>query len=112
MGNLGSNGKLTGSGLISKERTRQIEEEGWTEDHDKMAHGDKQLADAAACYLLYGQDEVLPFGNDLLWPWDEEWWKPSPYGDEGYVRSLVKAGALIAAEIDRIQGEAATTKED
>lgn len=33
------------------------------------------------------------------WPWDEEWWKPS----EDPVRNLVKAGALIAAEIDRLQ---------
>jgi hypothetical protein len=33
------------------------------------------------------------------WPWDAEWWKPSPDS----VRNLVKAGALIAAEIDRLQ---------
>ena len=34
------------------------------------------------------------------WPWDMKWWKPS---DEDPIRNLVKAGALIAAEIDRLQ---------
>lgn len=32
------------------------------------------------------------------WPWDPKWWKPS----ENRIRDLVKAGALICAEIDRI----------
>ena len=32
------------------------------------------------------------------WPWGSEYWKPS----EDPVRNLVKAGALIAAEIDRL----------
>jgi hypothetical protein len=34
-----------------------------------------------------------------MWPWDNKYWKPS----EDKVRNLVKAGALIAAEIDRLQ---------
>jgi hypothetical protein len=37
-----------------------------------------------------------------LWPWDESWWKP---GDR--IRELAKAGALIAAEIDRLNRIAA-----
>jgi len=36
-----------------------------------------------------------------LWPWGSEWWKPS----KDPIRDLVKAGALIAAEIDRLQKE-------
>lgn len=42
--------------------------------------------------------EVLRY----FWPytWAEKWWKPSP-GDR--IRELEKAGALIAAEIDRLQ---------
>lgn len=32
-------------------------------------------------------------------PWDNEWWKPSP---DDRKRELVKAGALIAAAIDRL----------
>jgi hypothetical protein len=35
----------------------------------------------------------------IFWPWDQDWWKPSP----DPIRNLVKAGALIAAEIDRLQ---------
>ena len=37
------------------------------------------------------------------WPksWDIIWWKPTP---KDRVRELAKAGALIAAEIDRING--------
>jgi hypothetical protein len=32
------------------------------------------------------------------WPWDYDWWKPS----DDPIRNLTKAGALIAAEIDRL----------
>lgn len=37
-------------------------------------------------------------GAPELWPWDVRWWKPSPDPE----RNLVKAGALIAAELDRL----------
>jgi ribosomal protein S14 len=33
-----------------------------------------------------------------LWPWDMDWWKPS-----NGIQNLVKAGALIAAEIDSLK---------
>ena len=33
------------------------------------------------------------------WPWDKKWWKPS----DDPIKNLIKAGALIAAEIDRLQ---------
>jgi len=42
------------------------------------------------------------------WPWDEEWWKP----DNDAVRNLAKAGALIAAEIDRLQRLQPNTRTD
>lgn len=35
-----------------------------------------------------------------IWPWDKSWWKPTP---DDRIRELIKAGALIAAEIDRLQ---------
>jgi hypothetical protein len=38
----------------------------------------------------------------IYWPWDQEWWKPS----DDPIRNLAKAGALIAAEIDRLQRKA------
>lgn len=37
--------------------------------------------------------------DTAAWPWDENWWKPSL----DPIRNLVKAGALLAAEIDRLQ---------
>jgi hypothetical protein len=87
----------TGAGLIVLERQRQIEAEGWTADHDAQ-HIGEELAFAAICYALpqdYKTDGVHSF-----WPWDQELWKPSP---DDRIRELTKAGALIAAEIDRLR---------
>lgn len=81
----------TGIELIATERQRQIEGEGCSQEHDDE-HAGGELADAAACYAMGRQ---LP-----VWPWDIDWWKPTP---NDRVRELVKAGALIAAEIDRLQ---------
>lgn len=90
---------MTGAELIAAERERQVEWEGWTPEHDDE-HESGELARAGAIYAEQaGRDwgELLhaPYG----WPWDEQWWKPT--GDA--VRDLTKAGALIAAEIDRLQ---------
>jgi hypothetical protein len=41
-----------------------------------------------------------PWYTRTDWPWNDDDWKPSP----DPIRNLVKAGALIAAEIDRLQG--------
>lgn len=99
----------TGIELIADERKRQVESEGFTSKHDD-AHKKGQLSRAAACYAdiesvqaarpyaRYGIDE-LRLEVLEMWPWDEEWLKP----DTDPVRNLVKAGALIAAEIDRLQ---------
>ena len=87
----------TGAELIADERQRQIEEEGWSAEHDTQ-HPSGQLALAGACYAL---DAVGLVGTASdWWPWDEKWWKPTPNDP---VRQLTKAGALIAAEIDKIQ---------
>ena len=93
----------TGIERISAERKRQIEDEGWDSEHDKN-NDDFQLVKAAACYALpeFIRDKENTLNGILieLWPWDSGWWKPTP-GDR--IRELEKAGALIAAEIDRIQ---------
>lgn len=93
----------TGVELIKAERQRQIKEEGWTSEHDAN-HINGEIAVAAACYALpenYRQAELLPFSKvPLTWPWDGQYWKPTP---QDRIRELVKAGALIAAEIDRLQ---------
>ena len=91
----------TGSELIAEERQRQISEEGWTPEHDDE-HSAGQLAMAAASYAIVDVDEdycdIDPV--QVIWPWDWNltWWKP-----RDRVKNLVKAGALIAAEIDRLQ---------
>jgi hypothetical protein len=93
--------------LIAAERQRQIDVEGWTPEHDDE-HSSSELNRAARFYAKKAQypesytDVKAPMG----WPWDTEWWKPSP----DPIRNLVKAGALIAAEIDRLQRLAARAK--
>ncbi len=85
--------------LIADERERQITTKGWDASHDDTHVGGDMLW-AACCYveqvqILDKSDKSMP----ETWPWDYEWWKPSP----DPIRNLVKAGALIAAEIDRLQ---------
>ena len=87
--------KKTGIELIAEERQRQIEEEGWTAEHDKQwKHG--ELAEAAACYASWLDRPSTDI--EAVWPFDMTWWKPS----QDRIRELQKAGALIAAEIDRL----------
>lgn len=87
---------MTGAELIAAERQRQIDMEGWTADHDDT-HGKGELLAAGICYAhCAGQFKMT---SPRQWPWAEAWWKPT--GDP--VRDLTKAGALIAAEIDRLQ---------
>jgi hypothetical protein len=100
-----------GAGLIAEERARQIHAEGWTLKHDKD-HTHEELVLAAIAYALpksWRARTIFDHNPErslkkslwrLFWPWREMWWKPS--GDDR-VRDLVKAGALIAAEIDRLQ---------
>lgn len=94
---------LDGVDLISIERRRQKTAEGWSDSHDDD-HGDGGLALAASCYAqisTLSENARARFGPASIqapneWPWDCRHWKPSRP-----VRDLVKAGALIAAEIDR-----------
>jgi hypothetical protein len=102
----------TGIELIAEERQRQIEVEGWTAEHDDQ-HTDGELAAAAAVYAdMANYHGDLPLMEDnsktakvlipraFKWPFDSQWLKLTP---DNRVRELVKAGALIAAEIDRLQ---------
>ena len=78
---------------VLAERKRQIDAEGWTPEHDDK-YRDDELSMAAVCYAnTSGAGGCSPNG----WPWPEEWWKPSTAR-----RNLVKAGALIIAEVERI----------
>ena len=96
----------TGIELIAAERWRQIEQEGWTPDHD-AEHDSCEMGMAASAYLLAAQFASQPKFRQVpqrlwmpdYWPWDVAWWKPS----NDPIRNLVKAGALVAAEIDRLR---------
>lgn len=89
-----------GAELIAAERLRQVTGEGWTPEHD-AEHTDGSMVRAAVCYASYGQKASAPYP---LWPWADSWWKPS----DDPIKNLVRAGALIAAEIDRINGTTLT----
>jgi len=118
----------TGAERITAERKRQILSEGWTAEHDDE-HTDSSLALAAICYAaperMYVKRHSL---NGVVftdpWPvsWTHEWDKRFRYGErrgnsgnilphpDSYSRDerldlLTKAGALIAAEIDRLLRE-------
>jgi hypothetical protein len=89
---------MTGIERIAAERKRQIEEEGFTAEHDfQWSKG--ELVKAAICYLYPGNESVSRW-QKIFWPWKAKWWKPSP---NNRIRDLEKSGALIAAEIDRLQ---------
>lgn len=95
---------MSGVEMISAERQRQIEAEGWTPEHD-AEYMDGDLVSAAMCYADHaaGGDWLHDLGwtgegVPPNWPWHRDWWKPS----DDPIRNLVKAGALIAAEIDRV----------
>lgn len=103
--------KITGPSalsLIQQERDRQIQKEGYDSKHDD-AYISGALAMAAACYATpehrrqpknrRGQDHITrktPVG----WPWADGYFRPTP---KDRIRELVKAGALIVAEIERLQ---------
>lgn len=104
---------------VLAERNRQVVSEGWSAEHDDD-HDGGGLAEAAVCYAShaaargfifdrypdeYRADRPFPedrtvFGHgDVTWPkgWAWSWWKPkSPR------RDLVRAAALLIAEIERL----------
>jgi len=96
----------TGSERIRFERWRQLVFKGFSFDHDDR-HVDGELAMAALAYVNAGLVSqcrpntrvVLALPNNALgWPWGRSEWKPS----DDPIENLVRAGALIAAEIDRL----------
>lgn len=91
---------MTGAERIAVERQRQIAEEGYDAEHDRGGSDDLALAGAAYAVPDYAGQRV---GNRfVLWPWSSRFWKPTP---DDRVRELTKAGALIAAAIDALEGE-------
>jgi hypothetical protein len=85
---------------VAAERRRQIEAEGWTPAHDDE-HGNGEMARAAATYALYDLGvpgvEYVSSLDDEIWPWSPKWLKPKDHR-----RNLVRAAALLLAEIERL----------
>lgn len=82
---------------VIAERLRQIGDEGWTAEHDDE-HGDGSMAIAAACYALPpGMRQMTEMSCPWGWPWSPEWWKPKDRR-----KDLVRAAALLLAEIERM----------
>lgn len=99
-----------GALLIARERLRQLAGEGFSPDHDRQ-HTQAELATAARCYITAGR--VITHGGNVEaaitaalveWPFEREWLKV----DRTALRNFEKAGALLAAQIDRDLAERAT----
>lgn len=98
---------LTGVEAIARERDHQLRKGGWSKERDFEEHHRGELAIAGACYAINGCDDVdlgtplrvLGLGGVDGWPWGDEWDKRAKHPR---LRQLAIAGALIAAEIDRL----------
>lgn len=87
---------------IRDERERQIGVEGWTPEHDDE-HDLGEMAMAAACYaypqiIRYVEDDKKQWSS--AWPWDNKWDKREIHDQK---RRLIIAGALIIAELERLE---------
>ena len=106
---------MTGIELIAEERERQVEK-GFDEAHDCL-HESSELAWAACYYAIpcmlsdkCGCGSLIMVTPEALFAqtgWSSLWAKRKGFDDR--IRDLVKAGALIAAEIDRLHNEALET---
>lgn len=86
---------------VLAERFRQRRDESWTPEHDDT-HVGGEMADAAVCYAMGDTERRMMLEEGIqvqerIWPWDRSWWKPTTRR-----RDLVKAAALLIAEIERI----------
>jgi hypothetical protein len=92
----------TGTELIRLERLRQQQAKGYTPERDAR-YTSEELSEAAGCYLWAAHAVERPHLYEVqlpppAWPWPPAAWTPEP----DRVGNLVKAGALIAAELDRL----------
>ena len=107
---------MTGIELITVERERQVSVEDWTPEHDAEHAGGEMIKAAVAyadCNLIMMRRHesfvVKDVRADLTiyqdpWPWGSEWDKRRKHDS---IKRLTISGALIAAEIDRLQRLAA-----
>lgn len=98
---------------VLAERQRQKDVEGWHAEHDDE-HSNGSLALAAACYAcnaaswaghaesIRATDYAKFAAPGFRWPWAAKWWKPKSQRQD-----LIRAAALILAEIERLDRAAA-----
>lgn len=89
---------MSGIDAIRAERERQCLDYG--NDHDDAEHPNGELAAAAACYAYLARLPTILDRAEFIsaaWPWER-----SEFTLSEERRMLVKAGALIVAEIDRL----------
>jgi hypothetical protein len=92
---------------ILAERQRQITQEGWTHGHDDN-HPTGELALAGAAYAAHVRAVALGSVDNEpppFWPWSLSWWKP-----QDIRRNLVRAAALILAELESYDRNRPRTK--
>lgn len=92
---------------VINERQRQVNQEFYSIENDDE-YKENELVRAAACYTnnvvsrgwTYSESDLETYQSEEapdFWPWDLDFWKPkSPRKD------LVRAAALLIAEIERI----------
>lgn len=89
----------TGIELIAEERKRQIEKLDLSVAQDARVNSDGQLYLAASA-LAYRDIEVFDMRNETFEGWNLERWQKMH--DKPHRERLIIAGALIAAELDRL----------
>lgn len=96
---------------IEAERERQVQAEGFDHEHDDQ-HLKGELWRAALFYANTAiKTPIWAFTRfHIEWPWDPQWFKPWKKDASGNYtteidkeRCLVKAGALIIAEQERLE---------
>lgn len=100
---------VTGAGKIMAERIRQMTDEKYSMSNDQQ-WGDGELVNAAIAYLLSAASKYWDAGKvenkaqNILLSESAEWWpfKPTTYKPKNRFIDLIHAGALIAAELDRL----------
>ncbi|MBA1302743.1 hypothetical protein G7028_29895 [Pseudomonas carnis] len=96
---------------VLAERIRQIQVHCfYPEQDEEYVNGD--LAQAGACYAIEAAKQATETADAMrlvpeAWPWMAASWRPHDQR-----RNLVKAGALILAEIDRLDRAAALAQKE
>jgi len=93
---------MTGVELIAQEREEQIEKHGYDVQKDIKYYSDRQLV-KAALFVLTEKTEIYPSNWDTWFLENMSKKRSSMTAREYELERLKIAGALIAAEIDRLQ---------